>query len=225
MDRLAAELKTSERQRAELQLRIDELETQVFRLDAGHRLGLAPGVDLWARLETSLGAVVCALDAAHAPYTVANFVELAEGRKEWTDPTTGARSKMPYYDGTRFHRAVTDFMVQGGDRAGDGTGTPGWTIADEISPDLPFAPGALAMASTGPHTAGSQFFILAGEAPHLRGKHTIFGQCEPLSVIRDLAAVPKTDGPDGEKPVDPPLLRKVTIHRGDRPELIVRGTP
>jgi peptidyl-prolyl cis-trans isomerase A (cyclophilin A) len=114
----------------------------------------------------------------HAPKTVANFVELAIGAKEWTDPRDGARKTDPLYDGTRFHRVISDFMIQGGDPTGTGTGGPGYRFEDECPPDGPRfdRPGLLAMANAGPGTNGCQFFVTVGATEWLTGKHTIFGE-------------------------------------------------
>jgi len=113
---------------------------------------------------------------ARAPKTVANFVGLASGTKEWTDPRTGQKSKAPLYDNTIFHRVIPNFMIQGGDPRGTGTGDPGYRFEDEVHPDDMFKPGHLAMANAGPNTNGSQFFITEVATTHLNGKHTIFGE-------------------------------------------------
>jgi peptidyl-prolyl cis-trans isomerase A (cyclophilin A) len=113
---------------------------------------------------------------ARAPKTVENFVGLASGTKEWTHPRTGQKSKAPLYDNTVFHRVIPNFMIQGGDPIGTGTGDPGYRFADEVHPDDMFRPGLLAMANSGPNTNGSQFFITEVATTHLNGKHTIFGE-------------------------------------------------
>ncbi len=133
--------------------------------------------DLYATFKTSLGDIVVKLLPEKAPNTVENFVALAEGTKEWTDPKTGQKVKRPLYDGTVFHRVIPDFMIQGGDPLGTGTGGPGYRFADEIGPDNRFdRPGKLAMANAGPNTNGSQFFITEVPTPHLDRGHTIFGE-------------------------------------------------
>jgi len=136
------------------------------------------GPGLYATFHTSMGAIVCKLYEKEAPKTVANFVGLATGTKEWVHPVTRAKKKgEPLYSSTIFHRVIPDFMIQGGDPSGDGTGNPGYTFEDEIAPNLTFdRPGRLAMANRGPNTNGSQFFITEVATPHLNGKHTIFGQ-------------------------------------------------
>ena len=128
--------------------------------------------------ETSLGRIVCKFYEKEAPETVANFIGLAEGNKEWTHPETGKKmTKTPYFDNTVFHRVIPDFMIQAGDPTGKGTGWPGYTIKDEIVDSLKFdVPGRLAMANSGPNTAASQFFITEVPTPHLNGGYTIFGQ-------------------------------------------------
>src|SRR5499427_10385269 len=132
---------------------------------------------LTATLTTTQGTVTVRLFPDHAPKTVRNFVELAEGGREWTDPQTRAVTKDKLYDGTIFHRVIAGFMIQGGDPLGTGTGGPGYKFADEIHPDLQFdRPYLLAMANAGPGTNGSQFFITVVPTPHLNGMHTILGE-------------------------------------------------
>ncbi len=131
---------------------------------------------IYATLRTSMGDIVVKLLPEKAPKTVENFVGLAEGTREWTDPRSGQKVKKPLYDGTVFHRVIPDFMIQGGDPLGTGTGGPGYRFADEIGPDNAFdAPGKLAMANAGPNTNGSQFFITEVPTRHLDRGHTIFG--------------------------------------------------
>jgi peptidyl-prolyl cis-trans isomerase A (cyclophilin A) len=131
----------------------------------------------YATFKTSLGDIVVKLLPQKAPNTVKNFVELAEGKKEWKEPRTGQMVKKPLYDGTVFHRVIPGFMIQGGDPLGNGTGGPGYKFADEIGPDNKFdRPGLLAMANAGPNTNGSQFFITEVPTPHLNRGHTIFGE-------------------------------------------------
>src|SRR5260370_21095606 len=131
---------------------------------------------LTATLHTNQGEVVIRLFPDHAPKTVRNFVELAEGLRQWTDPRTGQATTDKLYAGTVFHRVIPDFMIQGGDPLGSGRGGPGYRFADEIHPDLAFArPYLLAMANAGPGTNGSQFFITVAPTPRLNGKHTLFG--------------------------------------------------
>lgn len=165
-----------------------------------------------AVLDTSMGRITCKLFSKEAPETVANFTGLAQGKKDWTDPTT--RKKMhnkPLYDGTQFHRVIPEFMIQGGDPTATGMGDPGYMFQDEFDPNLNFdVPGRLAMANSGPNTNGSQFFITEVPTEHLNQKHTIFGQCDDSSilVVKTIARVER-DGND--KPIDPVILKKVTI--------------
>ena len=136
------------------------------------------GKDLYAHFDTTEGKVVVKLFTKDAPKTVENFVGLATGEKEWTDPASRQKkSGAPLYDGTIFHRCIGDFMVQGGDPLGRGTGGPGYQFADEFLSGRKFEkPGLLAMANAGPNTNGSQFFITVAATPWLNGKHTIFGE-------------------------------------------------
>ncbi len=165
-----------------------------------------------AVLDTSMGRITCKLFAKEAPKTVDNFVALAKGTRDWTDPITHKKMhNKPLYDGTQFHRVIPDFMIQGGDPTATGMGDPGYMFEDEVDPNLNFdVPGRLAMANSGPNTNGSQFFITEAPAEHLDQKHTIFGQCDDSSilVVKTIARVER-DGND--KPNDPVILKKVTI--------------
>jgi len=155
-----------------------------------------------AKIVTSMGDINCELFPEKAPKTVANFIGLAEGTKEWLILGTNQWVKKPLYSGTIFHRVIPDFMIQGGDPLGNGTGGPGYKFEDEFSSDLKFdVPGRLAMANAGPNTNGSQFFITERPTPHLNNRHTIFGQCKEVDVVKAIARVerdlsndrPKTD--------------------------------
>jgi peptidyl-prolyl cis-trans isomerase A (cyclophilin A) len=165
-----------------------------------------------AVFDTTMGRLTCKLFDQEAPLTVANFVGLATGTKTWTDPATQKKiSGVPFYNGTTFHRVIPGFMIQGGDRLGTGEGDAGYYIPDEINPALRFdVPGRLAMANSGPGTDGSQFFITETANPALDGKYTIFGQCDPHTVlmVRGIALVDR-DGQD--KPLTPVVMNKVTI--------------
>jgi len=168
---------------------------------------------LTATLATTQGTVTVRLFPDHAPKTVRNFVELAEGGREWTNPTTRAKTKDKLYDGTILHRVMTGFMIQGGDPLGTGTGGPGYRFADEIHPDLRFdRPYLLAMANAGPGTNGSQFFITVAPTPWLNGKHTIFG--EVVSGIDVIDAITRVPTVPGDRPVTDVVLQSVTIQRG-----------
>lgn len=171
-----------------------------------------------AIFDTSMGRITCRLYAKEAPQTVANFVGLSNGTRDWTDPATHQKMHgRRFYDGTVFHRVIPNFMIQGGDPTGTGTGDPGYMFGDELNPDLNFdVPGRLAMANSGPDTNGSQFFITEVPTEHLNQKHTIFGQCnEPgINVVKSIARV-ETDSND--KPLSPVTLNKVTIVEEGQP--------
>jgi peptidyl-prolyl cis-trans isomerase A (cyclophilin A) len=169
---------------------------------------------LHATLETNHGDVVIELFPHQAPKTVENFVGLAEGTKEWTDPTTGAATKAPFYDGLVFHRVISGFMIQGGCPRGDGRGGPGYTFKDEFHPDLAFdRPYLLAMANSGPGTNGSQFFITVGPTPHLNNKHTIFGEVTDQASREVVDKIASTRTGRGDAPVDPVVISHVSIDR------------
>jgi len=167
---------------------------------------------LIATLQTNQGPVVIRLFPDHAPKTVRNFVELAEGSKQWTDPRTGQATTSKLYDGTVFHRVIPDFMIQGGDPLGSGRGGPGYKFADEIHPDLGFdRPYLLAMANAGPGTNGSQFFITVAPTPWLNGKHTIFGEVIEGADLVDVISRVKTGSQD--RPAEDVTIESVTIER------------
>lgn len=163
-------------------------------------------------MDTSMGRITCQFFQKQAPNAVANFIGLAEGTKDWTDPTTNKKMHhKPLYDGTTFHRVIPEFMIQGGDPAGNGSGDPGYSFADEFDPNLNFdVPGRLAMANSGPNTNGSQFFITEQGYDSLNQHYTLFGQCDEssVSVVKAIARVER-DGND--KPLVPVVLKKVTI--------------
>jgi peptidyl-prolyl cis-trans isomerase A (cyclophilin A) len=172
---------------------------------------------LTATLTTSQGTITIRLFPDHAPKTVRNFVELAEGGREWTDPRTGQVTKDKLYDGTIFHRVISQFMIQGGDPLGTGTGGPGYQFDDEIHPDLTFdRPYLLAMANAGIRggrgTNGSQFFITVVPTYWLNGKHTIFG--EVISGKEVVDAIINSPTRPGDRPVNDVVLQSVTINRG-----------
>jgi len=169
-------------------------------------------------MDTSMGRITCQFFQKQAPNAVANFIGLAEGTKDWTDPATNkVVHHKRYFDGTTFHRVIPQFMIQGGDPTGTGTGNPGYTFDDEFDPNLNFdVPGRLAMANSGPNTNASQFFVTEAPVDSLNQHYTIFGQCDDSSVavVKTIARVER-DGND--KPLTPVILQKVTIVReGER---------
>jgi len=169
---------------------------------------------LTATLQTSEGTIVVRLFPDHAPKTVSNFVELAEGTRQWTDPKTHQTSSGKLYDGTIFHRVIPDFMIQGGDPLGTGTGGPGYKFGDEFHPELSFdRPYLLAMANAGPGTNGSQFFITTVPTPWLNRKHTIFGEVIEGADVVDRISHVKTQA--GDRPMTDVVLESVTVTRSD----------
>jgi peptidyl-prolyl cis-trans isomerase A (cyclophilin A) len=218
-DRLKIRVGDLERASARLESENEVLKTTLARLQGeaeegersgrGEALGLAPGQGLYATFRTSEGDVECKLRPEQAPETVANFVQLARGEREWTDPRTGAVSRAPLYDGTIFHRVIPGFMIQGGDPLGTGTGGPGYKFADEVGDFTVFEhTGILAMANAGPNTNGSQFFITEGTPTHLNGKHSIFGDCKNLDIVSKIANVPTGRN---DKPATDVVLKHIDI--------------
>ena len=169
-----------------------------------------------AIIDTSAGKLTCKLFPDKAPIGVANFIGLAGGTKDWTNPATHEKKHgVPLYNGTIFHRVIPDFMIQGGDPVGNGTGDPGYAFKNEVSPDLAFdRPGRLAYANSGPDTNGSQFFITEVPYPSLNGKYTIFGQCDGPSVelVKKIARMARD--PRGDRPFRPVKINHITIMRG-----------
>ena len=174
---------------------------------------------LYAAFNTNMGRIVCKLYEKEAPVTVANFVALARGTKEWTDPKTGQKVHKPFYNGITFHRVIPDFMIQAGDPTATGAGDGGVpTIIDEFNPGLKFdQKGRLAMANTGaPHSGATQFFITDSMPEHLNGKHTIFGQVvEGQDIVTKIAAVPREPGnsPHADRPLTKVVIERLTIRR------------
>ena len=179
---------------------------------------------LYATMTTNLGTIVLKLFEQESPITVRNFVQLAMGRKSWPDPKTGQMVRRPLYNGLTFHRVIPQFMIQGGDPRGDGTG--GTTaIKDEFHPSLKFdVAGRLAMANAGPNTGSCQFFITDVPTPHLNGSHTIFGQVvEGMDVVRKIGSVPHDAN---DKPRTPVVIQSLTFKReGEAPPNDVLAPP
>ena len=167
---------------------------------------------VFADFETSEGNFTIRLFDQEAPKTVENFVGLAEGTREWTDPRTNRKVKQPYYDGVIFHRVIDGFMIQGGDPLGQGIGGPGYTFADEFHPKLRHnKPGILSMANRGPNTNGGQFFITLAPTPHLDDRHTVFGAVtEGMDVVRRIGS---TKTGERDRPVKDVVVRHVKIRR------------
>ena len=185
--------------------------------------GLEGSGTLMAKIDTTQGTMLVELFEEKAPLTVANFAGLARGTRPWQDPKTGEWHKnKPFYDGLTFHRVIPDFMIQGGDPLGTGTGGPGYKFADEFHPDLRHdKPGVLSMANSGPidrltgtkGTNGSQFFVTERPTPHLDNRHSVFGVVvEGLEVQKKIARVPAT----GDRPNEPVKITKVTILRNEK---------
>lgn len=170
---------------------------------------------LYATLKTSQGDIRIRLLPNHAPKTVKNFVELAQGEREWTNPETGQKTTDRLYDGTVFHRVIRDFMIQGGDPLGNGTGGPGYEFRDEIHPDLAFdRPYLLAMANAGPGTNGSQFFITVSPTMWLTGKHTIFGEVTDPASLKNVDSIASTDtNPRTARPLTDVVIESVVVEK------------
>jgi len=171
---------------------------------------LGPGT--YAEFNTNEGNFTCKLFSSETPKTVANFVGLAEGSKEWTDPKTGQKVKKPFYNGLIFHRVIDGFMIQGGCPLGNGMGGPGYQFEDEFSNKLTFSkPGLLAMANSGPNTNGSQFFITLGPTTHLNHKHTIFG--EVVLGMDVVAKIGHTRTAPGDRPLKDVVIKELKIEK------------
>ncbi len=172
--------------------------------------------ELFATLTTSLGPVRVKLFPDHAPKTVQNFVGLADGSLEWTDPKSGSKGEGSLYAGTVFHRVIAGFMIQGGDPLGTGTGGPGYRFKDEFHPELAFTrPYLLAMANAGPGTNGSQFFITVANTTHLTGKHTIFGEVADQAGRDVIDAIARTPTGRQDRPLTDVVLTEIAIEKVD----------
>jgi len=167
---------------------------------------------VYAQFDTTEGAFTVRLYAEEVPNTVENFVGLAEGTKEWSDPRTSDNVKKPYYDGVIFHRVIDGFMIQGGDPLGQGIGGPGYTFADEFHPKLRHnKPGILSMANRGPNTNGGQFFITLAPTPHLDDRHSVFGEVvEGMDVVKKIGSA-RTG--ERDRPVNDIIIKSIKIER------------
>ncbi|MGA9524842.1 MAG: peptidylprolyl isomerase [Myxococcaceae bacterium] len=168
------------------------------------------GQDLYATIKTNQGDIVVRLFSKDAPKTVANFVGLATGEKEWTHPGTGAKQTKRLYDDVIFHRVIPGFMIQGGDPLGQGIGGPGYRFEDEFKSGRKFdKPGLLAMANSGPNTNGSQFFITVAPTPHLDNRHTIFGEVvEGQDVVEKISKLKTTPQ---NRPLESVVIKTIEI--------------
>jgi peptidyl-prolyl cis-trans isomerase A (cyclophilin A) len=199
-----------ERERAKALAKRDDVVRPPVAADlADYTAHLAGDGTLKAKIDTPLGTINCELFADRTPMTVANFVGLATGKKPWLDRDGQIQKARPFYDGLTFHRVIEDFMIQGGDPNGTGTGGPGYQFANEIDHRLTMEEGSLAMANSGPDTNGSQFFITEKATEWLDGKHTIFGKCSDLNVVRRIARVPRSSS---DQPFDA-ITMTITISR------------
>ena len=171
-----------------------------------------------AVIDTTMGRLTCRLFSVQSPVATANFIGLAEGTKAWVDPDTKAKmTGKPFYNGTTFHRVIPGFMIQGGDRVGDGSGDAGYFFDNENTPGLNFdVPGRLAMANAGQNTNGTQFFITEQPMPDLDGKYSIFGQCDDHSVVL-VSAIARVQRNASDKPTTPVVINKVSIVREGKP--------
>jgi len=167
---------------------------------------------VYAQFVTSMGNFTVRLFEEEAPRTVENFVQLAEGTKEWMDPRTNQKVTQPYYDGVIFHRVIDGFMIQSGDPLGQGIGGPGYTFADEFHPALRHnKAGILSMANRGPNTNGGQFFITLAPTPHLDDRHSVFGEVvEGMDVVSRIGSAPTADR---DRPVNDIVIKTITIER------------
>lgn len=199
-------------QQAEVERLQEELST-LNRSELFRRMEIEDGAELNAVLETTMGNIECELYPSKAPKTVFNFVSLAEGSRPWQDPRTRQWTERPLYENVIFHRVIPGFMIQGGDPMGNGMGGPGYTFVDETDNGLGFdREGLLAMANSGPNTNGSQFFITEGNRlpTHLSGKHTVFGACKDLDVVKTIARVQANRR---NKPLKDVVIERITIQR------------
>lgn len=211
--RADAQTETKQKDKAATEAKKDgKSKADVKKDDTAKSAGTAKkGKEMFAEFETNKGNFKVKLFSDKAPKTVENFVGLAEGTKEWTDPKTGSQVKKPFYDGLIFHRVIPNFMIQGGCPLGQGTGGPGYRFEDEFPAGAPKhdKPGMLSMANAGPNTNGSQFFVTVAATPWLDGRHTVFGEVvEGMDVVYDISKV-KTGSMD--RPAEPVVIKHVKI--------------
>jgi peptidyl-prolyl cis-trans isomerase A (cyclophilin A) len=179
-------------------------------------MGAPVATELFATLSTNHGDIRVELFPNHAPKTVTNFVGLADGTGEWTNPKTGQKGEGPLYSGTVFHRVISGFMIQGGDPLGTGTGGPGYRFNDEIHPELQFSkPYLLAMANAGPGTNGSQFFITVAATPWLNAKHTIFGEVADQASRDIVDKIITSPVGRNDRPVSDIVINSINIEKVD----------
>lgn len=203
-------------QQSDLKSEMERLQEELSTLNRSEmfrRMGISPGDKLTAVLKTTMGDIECKLYPDKSPRTVMNFVTLAEGTRPWTDPRTREMTNRPLYEDVIFHRVIPGFMIQGGDPQGSGMGGPGYKFADETDNGLTFdQEGLLAMANSGPNTNGSQFFITEGDRlpSHLNGRHTIFGECTNLDVVKTIARVQTNRR---KKPLKDVVIERIEIQR------------
>lgn len=182
--------------------------TNIIKIDRG----IGTSFPKYATLNTTKGKIVITLFPDSAPKTVANFVGLATGMRKWTDPTNMKPTRRPLYDGTIFHRVIPNFMIQGGDPLGNGTGGPGFEFADEIHPDLIFdKPYLVAMANSGPNTNGSQFFITVALTPWLDKKYTIFGEVEDSESQKVVDKIVNVRTGENDRPIKTITIKSVSV--------------
>ena len=210
---LSQRLAASEKRVKTLEEAAKTAEKKLVIDETAAALGIKPGMPLFATFKTSMGDITVELFWEKAPKTVRNFVELAEGKKPWTDPKTQQQVTKKLYDGTIFHRVIPNFMIQGGDPMGTGMGGPGYKFADEFVADLKHdAAGTLSMANSGPNTNGSQSFLTDVPTPHLDGRHTVFGRAvQGTELIGQIARVEKAAQ---DRPKTDVVLKTVVIGRG-----------
>ena len=215
-EKLKKALKTSNESLSTLKKQVEANENREKLQETARQLGLLADQKLFATFKTTKGTMVAELFWQKVPQTVLNFVQLAEGKKEWTDPKTGKKTKRPLYAGTIFHRVIPNFMIQGGDPVGTGRGGPGYTFADEFHPSLKHdSAGVLSMANRGPDTNGSQFFITAAPTPHLDQRHSVFGKLvRGTELVHEIAAAEKAGPRQKARPKNDIILKRLLIGRG-----------